>query len=143
VASSSLPLPRLRPPARQPMRARAERSGSDRLTSCPLASCRWTRHLLPPGRPAACTNVTMVLARFAAAVVVALVHHRSPASPLSGRPPSPRRSPDAAKVKQKMVYASSKDALKKKLNVTTEIQATDLDEVAYETVFDKVARRGN
>ncbi|TPX32914.1 hypothetical protein SmJEL517_g04086 [Synchytrium microbalum] len=50
-------------------------------------------------------------------------------------------SPDTAKVKPKMVYAASKDALRKKLEgIYTEIQATDLSEVAYETVLDKVTR---
>ena len=38
-----------------------------------------------------------------------------------------------------MVYASSKDGLKKKLDgVYTEIQCTDLSEVSHETVLDKV-----
>lgn len=49
------------------------------------------------------------------------------------------RSPDTAKIKQKMVYASSKDGLKKKLDgVYTEIQCTDYSEVSHETVLDKV-----
>lgn len=49
------------------------------------------------------------------------------------------RSPDTAKVKQKMLYAASKDALRKKLDgIYTEIQCTDLSEVSYETVLDKV-----
>ncbi|TPX41006.1 hypothetical protein SeLEV6574_g06293 [Synchytrium endobioticum] len=50
-------------------------------------------------------------------------------------------SPDTAKVKSKMVYAASKDALRKKLDgIYVEIQGTDLSEVAYETVLDKVTR---
>jgi cofilin len=49
------------------------------------------------------------------------------------------RSPDTAKIKQKMIYASSKDGLRKKLDgVYTEIQCTDLSEVSHETVLDKV-----
>lgn len=48
-------------------------------------------------------------------------------------------APDNSKIKQKMLYASSKDALRKKLvGVATEIQATDFSEVSYETVLDKV-----
>ncbi|KAJ2993506.1 cofilin [Globomyces sp. JEL0801] len=44
-------------------------------------------------------------------------------------------SPDTAKIKQKMLYASSKDGLRKKLDgVYTEVQGTDLSEVSYETV---------
>jgi hypothetical protein len=75
------------------------------------------------------------------------------------------RSPDTAKVKDKMLYASSKDALRKKLvgiatgktisscisfNTTlipffylSEIQATDFSEVAYESVLEKVSRSTN
>jgi cofilin len=38
-----------------------------------------------------------------------------------------------------MIYASSKDGLRKKLDgVYTEIQATDLSEVSHETVLEKV-----
>lgn len=49
------------------------------------------------------------------------------------------RSPDTSKIKQKMLYAASKDALRKKLDgIYTEIQCTDLSEVSHETVLDKV-----
>ncbi len=52
-----------------------------------------------------------------------------------------RRSPDTSKVKQKMLYASSKDALRKKLDgIFTEIQCTDYSEVSHETVLDKITR---
>ena len=48
-------------------------------------------------------------------------------------------APDNSKIKQKMLYASSKDALRKKLvGISTEIQGTDFSEVSYETVLDKV-----
>lgn len=48
-------------------------------------------------------------------------------------------APDTAKIKQKMIYASSKDALRKKLvGVATEVQGTDLSEVSYETVLDRI-----
>jgi cofilin len=48
-------------------------------------------------------------------------------------------APDAAKVRQKMLYASSKDSLRKSLaGIMTEIQATDASEIAHETVLDKV-----
>lgn len=47
--------------------------------------------------------------------------------------------PDTSKVRQKMLYASSKDAIRKKLaGVATEIQATDMSEVSNEAVLEKV-----
>ena len=47
--------------------------------------------------------------------------------------------PDTSKVRQKMLYASSKDAIRKKLaGVATEIQATDMSEVSHEAVREKV-----
>ncbi|TPX61139.1 hypothetical protein SpCBS45565_g07344 [Spizellomyces sp. 'palustris'] len=50
-------------------------------------------------------------------------------------------SPDTSKIKQKMLYAASKDALRKKLDgIYTEIQCTDLSEVSHDTVLDKVTR---
>lgn len=40
-----------------------------------------------------------------------------------------------------MVYASSKDALRRALNgVAADVQGTDSSEVAYETVLEKVSR---
>jgi len=52
-------------------------------------------------------------------------------------------SPDDAKVKDKMVYASSKDALRRALvGLAVEIQGTDHSEVAYESVLEK-ANRGH
>lgn len=43
------------------------------------------------------------------------------------------RSPDDAKIKKKMVYASSRDALRRSLQgVALEIQGTDYEEVSYE-----------
>ena len=42
-------------------------------------------------------------------------------------------SPDDAKIKQKMLYASSKDALRKSLvGIQAEVQGTDFSEVAWE-----------
>eukprot|EP01101_Sappina_pedata_P007249 TRINITY_DN37_c0_g1_i4.p6 TRINITY_DN37_c0_g1~~TRINITY_DN37_c0_g1_i4.p6 ORF type:complete len:138 (-),score=90.68 TRINITY_DN37_c0_g1_i4:157-570(-) len=50
-------------------------------------------------------------------------------------------APDSAKIKAKMLYASTKDAIRKKLvGVGTEVQATDLAEIDYETVLEKVKR---
>jgi len=50
-------------------------------------------------------------------------------------------SPDDAKTKQKMLFASSKDALKRSLDgVYAEIQGTDFSEVAFESVLEKVSR---
>jgi cofilin len=44
------------------------------------------------------------------------------------------RSPDNAKIKQKMLYASSRDALKRALTgIAVEIQGSDYSEVSYET----------
>ncbi|KAF8628666.1 hypothetical protein AX15_003796 [Amanita polypyramis BW_CC] len=50
-------------------------------------------------------------------------------------------SPDDAKIKQKMLFASSKDALRRSLvGISVEIQGTDLSEVALEAVLDKANR---
>ncbi|SCU89362.1 LAMI_0D13300g1_1 [Lachancea mirantina] len=50
-------------------------------------------------------------------------------------------SPDTAPVRSKMVYASSKDALRRALNgVSTDIQGTHYSEVAYESVLEKVSK---
>ncbi|TKY88638.1 hypothetical protein EX895_002269 [Sporisorium graminicola] len=50
-------------------------------------------------------------------------------------------SPDDAKIKPKMVFASSKDALRKALvGISTEIQGTDFSEVSYDVILDKVSR---
>ncbi|CED85064.1 actin depolymerizing factor [Phaffia rhodozyma] len=51
-------------------------------------------------------------------------------------------TPDGAKIKPKMVYAASKDALRKSLvGIHTEIQGTDFDEVSEATVLEKVKRK--
>lgn len=48
-------------------------------------------------------------------------------------------APDTAKIKDKMLTASSKDAIKKQLvGISTEIQATDASEFDYQLVIDKV-----
>lgn len=45
-------------------------------------------------------------------------------------------------LQSKMVYASSKDALRRSLNgIGAEVQGTDFSEVAYETVLEKVAKK--
>ncbi|TFY52093.1 hypothetical protein EVJ58_g10203 [Rhodofomes roseus] len=50
-------------------------------------------------------------------------------------------SPDDSKIKKKMLFASSKDALRRALvGIAAEIQGTDYSEVAYESVLDKVSR---
>jgi len=50
-------------------------------------------------------------------------------------------APDIAKIKSKMVFASSKDGLRRALvGIAAEIQATDFDEVNYQTVLDKIDR---
>ncbi|ORY98871.1 hypothetical protein BCR43DRAFT_503645 [Syncephalastrum racemosum] len=49
--------------------------------------------------------------------------------------------PDNAKVKQKMLFASSKDALRKQLvGIAIEIQGTDASEVEREVVLEKAKR---
>ncbi|KAG1440366.1 hypothetical protein G6F56_011953 [Rhizopus delemar] len=49
--------------------------------------------------------------------------------------------PDTSKVRHKMLYASSKDALRRKLvGVAIEIQGTDSSEVHYDTVLEKALR---
>ena len=48
-------------------------------------------------------------------------------------------APDTAKIKDKMLTASSKDALKKKLvGISVEVQATDLSEITKESVVAKI-----
>ncbi|KAL4079303.1 actin depolymerizing factor [Scleroderma citrinum] len=50
-------------------------------------------------------------------------------------------SPDDAKIKQKMLFASSRDALRRSLvGIAVEIQGTDYTEVSYESVLDKASR---
>lgn len=52
-------------------------------------------------------------------------------------------SPDTAKIKSKMVSASSKETIKRALSgVGIEVQATDYSEVEYEAVLEKVQRTG-
>jgi len=50
-------------------------------------------------------------------------------------------SPDDAGIQPKMVYASSKDALKRALNgIATEFQANDTDDIEYQSVLAKVSK---
>lgn len=50
-------------------------------------------------------------------------------------------SPESAPIRSKMLFASSKDALRKALNgVATDIQGTDYSEVSYESVLEKVSK---
>ncbi|KAH8205501.1 hypothetical protein TruAng_000407 [Truncatella angustata] len=50
-------------------------------------------------------------------------------------------SPDDAGVMAKMVYASSKDALKRALNgIATEIQANDSDDIEYDSILKTVSK---
>ena len=53
---------------------------------------------------------------------------------------APIRSPDDSKVKQKMLFASSKDALRRSLvGIAAEIQGTDYSEVAHESGESRVS----
>ena len=50
-------------------------------------------------------------------------------------------APDSARVKQKMLYTSSKADLRKKLvGIATEIQATDAAEIDYQSVLEKASK---
>merc|ERR1711939_626517 len=50
-------------------------------------------------------------------------------------------SPDTAPVRKKMVYASSKDALRRAfVGIAHEIQGTDFSEISYDAVLDKVSK---
>ncbi|KAJ2811336.1 cofilin [Coemansia furcata] len=50
-------------------------------------------------------------------------------------------SPDTAKIKNKMIYASSRDSLRKSLiGVALDVQATDLEEASYDASLEKVLR---
>ncbi len=52
-------------------------------------------------------------------------------------------SPDTARIKSKMISASSKDTIRRALSgIGIEVQATDYSEVAYEAVLEKVSRTG-
>ncbi|PAV17110.1 actin depolymerizing factor [Pyrrhoderma noxium] len=47
-------------------------------------------------------------------------------------------APDSSKIKAKMVYSTSKDALRRGLvGVQIDVQATDHDEISYESVHEK------
>ncbi|KAI9470493.1 MAG: hypothetical protein EXX96DRAFT_584524 [Benjaminiella poitrasii] len=49
--------------------------------------------------------------------------------------------PDTSKVRQKMLYASSKEALRRNLvGIAVEVQGTDSSEVDYDAVLDKISR---
>jgi len=50
-------------------------------------------------------------------------------------------SPDDAGIQPKMVYASSKDALKRSLNgLAAEFQANDEDDIEYQSVLNKISK---
>lgn len=50
-------------------------------------------------------------------------------------------SPDDAPIKEKMVFATSKDVIRRRLDgIAAEVQGTDYDEVSHEAVLDKVRR---
>ncbi|TPX77070.1 hypothetical protein CcCBS67573_g01669 [Chytriomyces confervae] len=49
-------------------------------------------------------------------------------------------APDTARIKSRMLYASSKQAIRLRLNgINTEIQCTDPAELSFESVFEKLA----
>ena len=54
------------------------------------------------------------------------------------------RCPEIASVQAKMLYASSKDAVKKKLNgIGFEFQASELSDICYQDVLDKMISKCN
>ncbi|KNC45944.1 actophorin [Thecamonas trahens ATCC 50062] len=53
-------------------------------------------------------------------------------------------TPDVCRVKEKMLYAGTKDAVKKKLEgIQCEVQATDNSEIEYDVVKEKASRFDN
>ena len=51
------------------------------------------------------------------------------------------RCPDSSGVKKKMIYASSKDAVAKKLEgIQVNIQCNDLDEISYAEVIEQASK---
>lgn len=53
-------------------------------------------------------------------------------------------SPDTAPIRSKMVYASSKDALRRALNgIYADVQGTDFSEVSYDDILEKVTKTGH
>ncbi|KAG4302447.1 hypothetical protein PCANB_001258 [Pneumocystis canis] len=51
-------------------------------------------------------------------------------------------SPETSPIRSKMLYASSKDALRRALcGISVEIQGTDLSEISFGSVFERVTRR--
>eukprot|EP00056_Hartaetosiga_gracilis_P019323 m.13707 g.13707 ORF g.13707 m.13707 type:complete len:139 (-) comp7598_c0_seq1:122-538(-) len=51
-------------------------------------------------------------------------------------------APDSAKIKKKMLYASSVDAFKKQLPGVTVIHASDYDELEKDDIFQKISSGG-
>ncbi|XP_067941773.1 actophorin-like [Watersipora subatra] len=49
-------------------------------------------------------------------------------------------SPEGAKIKQKMIYTSSKDYLKKQLQLVIELQATDMEELGVANLIERAQR---
>ena len=51
------------------------------------------------------------------------------------------RCPDSSGIKKKMIYASSKDAVAKKLEgIQVNIQCNDLDEISYAEVIEQASK---
>ena len=55
-------------------------------------------------------------------------------------PSKTHRAPTTCAIRQRMIYASSKLALRQRLDgIHTEVQATDASELAFESVFEQIA----
>jgi cofilin len=47
-------------------------------------------------------------------------------------------SPDVAKIRAKMIYASSEESLQSKLNVQTRIQANDFSDLDFDSILSRI-----
>lgn len=54
--------------------------------------------------------------------------------------PTRRWSSDNSPIRQKMIYASSQEAVLNKMPVQRSIQATDLDDLVYKVIKDGIAK---
>ena len=58
---------------------------------------------------------------------------------VDGRWMTDGRTPDASDIKSKMIYTSSKDSLRRKLDgISKGVQATDASEIDYSVVLEKM-----
>lgn len=100
----------------------------DFLSSLPAEQCRWAVYDFEFEKDGKRNKLCFI------SWSVASVQCHCPLVVIHAVPRDFIRSPDEAKVKSKMVFASSRDALRRKLDgIAVEIQGTDLSEVSHET----------